>query len=596
MPFGPPCRVLALFLLLPAAAPAQQEPATLPYTVTIARSGDAALDALLRDNSGLIALRDAAPTDAEGILSRIRIEAEKLRPAFESEGYWAGGISITASVALEPAAMAAAPRPLALDIHPTPGPRYMLRRVETQGGPPIPLRPDQPARAQAVLDAEAAALAALRRDGRPLARITREVTVDHAARAMDVRFTSTPGPQAGFADPAVTGTERVDPEVVRRVAALRLAEGAYSPDRLARARADVSALGPFASVRLQTGEALDADGRLPVTIAVRERAFRAISASAAYETNFGAALRLAWEHRNLLGGAQNLRVELEASRLGSDLDRTNARAAVIYRQPLPLGRDGSLVTQFTALRERLDSYDRDALLLSALYERRLSQRWTVASGPSAEFGHTGAPGGRLSAYQVAGWVVQARYDSSDSPLDPRRGIRASASLMPSYAFSESTAYLPLRLAATTYVDLSGDGRSILAMRGTLGSLINAQADAVPRAQRFYAGGGGSVRGYDFQSIGPRDARGKPSGGASLIEASMEFRQRIGASWGAVGFVDAGAVGTRAFAPTDELRVGAGLGIRYYTAIGPVRADVAVPLVRQQGSGAFGLYIGLGHAY
>jgi hypothetical protein len=113
---------------------------------------------------------------------------------------------------------------------------------------------------------------------------------------------------------------------------------------------------------------------------------------------------------------------------------------------------------------------------------------------------------------------------------------------------------------------------------------------------FYAGGGGSVRGYDFQSIGPRDARNKPAGGASLIEASVEFRQRIGQSFGAVAFVDAGAVGTQAFAPTDAMRVGAGLGLRYYTPIGPIRADVALPLIRQQGSGAFGFYVGLGHAY
>ncbi len=596
MPFGPPCRVLALLILLLGAARAQEEPATLPYAVTIARSGDAALDALLRENSGLIALRDVAPTDAEGILSRIAAEAEKLRPVFESEGYWAGSISITAAVPLDPAAMASAPRPLSLEIHPNPGPRYMLRRVETQGGPAIPLAADQPARAQAVLQAEAEALDALRRDARPLARIRREVTVDHAARAMDVRFTSTPGPRADFADPTVTGTERVDPEVVRRVAALRLAEGAYSPERLSRARADVSALGPFAAVNLRTGEALDGDGRLPVTVAVRERAFRAISASAAYETNFGAALRLAWEHRNLFGGAQNLRVELEASRLGSNLDRTNAFAAVTYRQPLPLGFDGSLVTQFAAVRQRLDSYDRDAITFSALYERRLSQRWTITTGPSAEAGQTGPPGGTLSPYQVAGWVLQARYDSSDNLLDPRRGIRASATVTPSYAFSDSTAYLPLRAAAATYFDLSGDGRSILAMRGALGSLLNATAGQVPRSQRFYAGGGGSVRGYDFQSIGPRNAQNKPEGGSSLIEASMEFRQRIGQSWGGVVFVDAGAVGTGAFAPTDEIRVGAGIGLRYYTAIGPIRADVAVPLIRQQGSGAFGLYIGLGHAY
>ncbi|MDB5411925.1 MAG: outer membrane protein, partial [Rubritepida sp.] len=208
-----------------------------------------------------------------------------------------------------------------------------------------------------------------------------------------------------------------------------------------------------------------------------------------------------------------------------------------------------------------------------------------------------APSGLpLVPYQLAGVTAQLRYDSTDNLLDPRRGIRAMGSVTPSFAFAESTAFLPLRLTASTYIDFSGSGRTILALRGALGSLLNAQAETVPPSQRFYAGGGGSVRGYDYQSIGPRDARGKPSGGASLLEGSVELRQRFGSSYGAVVFMDAGAVGTSAGAPTDEVRVGAGVGARYYTPIGPIRADVAVPLVRQPGSGSFGFYIGIGHAF
>ncbi len=592
--------VMALAMLPPGSTRAQDEaePASLPYAAIVAPSGDAALDAQLRAASGLIALQTRAPTDAEGLLSRIAAEAERLRPVLESEGYWAGQIAIIAPDArLDAAAMAAAPRPLALVIIANPGPRYTLRRLESEGGPPVPpLTPGAPARAADVLAAQERAQEALRRDARPLARIERAVTVDHAARAMDIRFTITPGPRADFAEPTVTGAERVNPEIIRRTAAQRLAGNPYSPERLTRARADVSALGPFGAVRLETGTALDADGRLPVTVAVRERAFRAITASAAFETNFGASLRLAWEHRNLFGNAENLRLEAEASRLGNAFDRTNARIAATLRQPIPWGRDGTLVSSLAVLRERLDSYDRDAALLSTLYERRLSDRWTVGSGPSAEVGQTGEPGGRLRAYQVAGWVVQARYDSTDNPLDPRRGIRASASLTPSYAFEQSTAYVPLRVAASNYLDLSGDGRSILALRGTLGSLLNASAEAVPRSQRFYAGGGGSVRGYDFQSIGPRDSRNRRSGGASLLEGSVELRQRFGQQFGAVAFLDAGAVGTSAGAPTDALRVGAGLGFRYYTPIGPIRADIAVPLVRQAGNSALGVYVGIGHAF
>jgi translocation and assembly module TamA len=585
------------------AAPISADAPNLPYRATVKPTGDDNLDRVLRLASGLIALQERAPTDAEGVVSRIGAEAEKLRPALESEGYWAGQVEVVApgvaasGGSLDPAALAAQPSPLALEIRVTPGPRYTFRNIQTLGGgPDVAVTPGAPARAETVILAQEAAWNAMRQDGRPLARIDRSVTVDHGARAMDVTFTEQPGPRADFAMPEVVGTERVDPEVVRRVAALRLAERGYLPGRLDQARADVSALGPFSQVRVDQATALDANGRLPVTVTVRERPFRAISASAGYETNFGARLGLSWEHRNVLGGAENLRVELEGSRIGSEADRMNARAAIIWRQPLPLGYVGTAVGSLSFVRDRLDSYDRDAAIFSLLYERRLSDRWTLSTGPVGEVGQSAPSGGTLEAYQIAGFTGQLRYDSTDSALDPRRGIRAVGSITPSYAFTESQVFVPLRISGSTYFDLSGGGRTILALRGAFGSLLNATAATVPPPQRFYAGGGGSVRGYDYQSIGPRDSRGKPSGGASLLEGSVELRQRFGSSYGAVAFVDAGAVGTNAGAPTDEIRVGAGVGARYYTPIGPIRADVAIPLIRQQGSGSFGFYIGIGHAF
>lgn len=594
------------FLLLTGSVAAQDAPPDLPYSVRVLPSGDAALDALLEGASPLRRLAERAPTDAEGVAARVAQEAERLRPAFESQGFWAGRARV--ALAGDPpeapppdaARLAAAPRPVLLEIRPEPGPRYHLRRVETQGATPIPLAPGAPARADTVLDAEAAALAAWRAEGRPLARVDRAVTVDHGAQAMDVTWQATPGPVADFAPVRIEGAERVRPEVARRVAAVRLDGQRYSEQALARARTDLLALGAFGAVRVETGTALDAQGRLPVTLHVTERPFRAFGATAAYETNFGAALGLHWEHRNLFGGAERLRVELEASRLGAALDRTNARLAATYREPIPFGFSGTLVAQVALLRQRLDSFDRDAVTFSLQYERRLSPEWVVAAGPVAEIGRSGPPGGPLADEQVAGFATQARYDGTDSLLDPRRGLRGQVSITPSYAFSGGKPYLALRGQLSGYWDVLGSGQTILAGRLALGSLLNARAEEVPQSQRFFAGGGGSVRGFDFQSIGPKDANGRPIGGASLLEGSIEIRQRIpgwlGGNLGAVAFVDAGAVGERSFAPVDAVRVGVGVGVRYHTPFGPIRADVAVPVIRQPGSGNFGIYIGIGHAF
>jgi translocation and assembly module TamA len=130
----------------------------------------------------------------------------------------------------------------------------------------------------------------------------------------------------------------------------------------------------------------------------------------------------------------------------------------------------------------------------------------------------------------------------------------------------------------------------------VGAALGATRDDITLDKRFYAGGGGSVRGYVFQSIGPRDAGNKPLGGASLMEVSVEWRQRISGPWGAVAFVDAGAVGEDAVPGTGGFRVGVGAGLRYLTAIGPIRVDVGVPLNPQRGDPAYGLYVGIGQAF
>ena len=315
-------------------------------------------------------------------------------------------------------------------------------------------------------------------------------------------------------------------------------------------------------------------------------------------TNYGPTVKLYWEHRNLFGGAERLRLEGEVARIGTggSIDQMTYRTAATFRSPGLFGRDLTLIASLGALRERLEAYDRDAITASVLLERRLSDRLTVRAGPTLDFGSIGPPDGKLSPYQIIGVLFGGRYDGTDSLLDPSKGWRADGTITPSYSLRDSAPFAPLRLTASTYWDVAGDRRTILAVRGTVGSLLGAERADVPRHMRFYAGGGGSVRGFDYQSIGPRDERGKPSGGASLLEASLEWRQRVYGDFGGVVFVDAGTVGTGSFPDTSNLRVGAGLGLRYYTAIGPVRADVALPVVRQPGSSGYGLYVGIGQAF
>jgi translocation and assembly module TamA len=599
----------------PVEAPA--EPAILPYRVEIQPTGDSGLDAALAAVSQLVRLQEQAPTSPIGVLSRAEGDRERLLRALQSEGYWGGTARIEiAGLPLGSPGLAerlerAGPEPVPVRIIAEPGQVYHITSVtvrpESPAGAaavaaataePFGLAPGDPARAAPVLSAEQTLRDRLLASGHPLTTVAnREAVVNHDNRSMEVAWRLAPGPLARFALPDVEGAVRVDPAFLRRQAS-RIAGDVYSPERLERTRKDLMALGAFESVRVRAAERLDEAGHLPITFTVTERARHALGVSLAYETNYGPSGRIYWEHRNLFGHAERLRLEAEVARIGAGdgVDKMTYRAGATFRRPGLLGRDLTLVASLGALRERLDAYDRDAITASVLLERRLSERLSVQAGPVADFGRIGPPDGRLDPYQIIGFTFAGRYDGTDSLLDPARGWRANGSLTPSLSLRDAAPFAPLRLTGSTYWDVSGDRRSILAVRGTIGSLLGAGRADVPRHQRFYAGGGGSVRGYDYQSIGPRDARNKPSGGASLLEASIEWRQRVWGNFGAVAFLDAGTVGTGSAPDLSTLRAGAGLGLRYYTAIGPIRADVALPLVKQQGSSGYGLYIGIGQAF
>ena len=610
---------LATLLLLPTLCPAfgqsAEAPAAvtgaLPLTIELLPTGIERLDNSLLATSNLRRLAEPAPVDAFGLVARAGAEPAVLEEVLRAEGYWGGLVEIrlagqplgTPGLAEQ---LAASGAPVAVQIKVTPGPVYRLRQIGVRAaepaeqealaaiGPPPGLAAGDAARAGAVLDAEAGLIGALRMAGHPLAAVTaRDVIVDHDAKIMDVAWTLSPGPRARFATPEVTGSGRVNPHLLARLAG-RLDDRVFDPTAVERTRRDFLQLGVFDTVRARTGARLDEAGRLPVTFATTDRPRNAAGISLAYETNYGPTGRIYYERRNVFGNAERLRLEIEGSRLGLGTEDSNARIAANFRRPALFDGATTLVVDAQALRERLKAYDRDAVVLAATLEHPFADRWVLQAGPVLDFGRVGRDG-QLDRSNLVGVLVGLRFDTTDSVLDPRSGIRASATVIPYTGFDGSDGFIRAVGTLRTYFDLRGDGGSVVALRGTLGSITGAER-GVPLDKRFYSGGGGSVRGVSYQSIGPRDAQGRPEGGVSLAEASVELRQRLRGSFGMVAFLDAGTVGQHQFPDGAELRMGAGLGIRYATAIGPLRLDLAIPLRQRAGDESYGLYVGLGQSF
>ncbi len=590
------------------------DPPGLPYTTEITGGDESDLSDTARAVAQTVTLRERAPTDAFGLIGRVRADLPRLQEALRAEGYWGGQVAATIDGLPPedpslPARLQAATAPVPVVFILTPGPRYAIGRVTIAAEPAeyatvvreaavaAGLTEGDPARAEAVLAAETAMRDALRERGHPLAAASaREVTVDHDRRAMDIAWRFAPGPRARFATPDVTGQSRTDTGLLRRTAARQIEGRDYSPAAVERARRALVSLGVFDSVRVEAGTTVGPDGTLPIAFVVSERALRAIGGSVAYETNFGLAVSLFWEHRNLWGGAERLRLEAEVSRF-SDGSFGNATYRTFATLTLPelWQRDIQLVTRIGAVKENLEAYDREAFVASAIAQHRLTERLTLQVGPTFETGRIGRYD-VLEDYTLVGLVTGVRYDTTTSLLNPTSGYRINLNATPYYSLLDGTTYTRLLATGSTYLDLSGDQSGVLALRTSVGSAVGASFDQITLDKRFYAGGGGSVRGYTYQSIGPRDAGNRPLGGASLLELSAEWRQQISGPWGAVAFVDAGAVSEDQVPGSGTLRVGVGAGVRYLTAIGPIRVDIGVPLNPQQSDPAYGLYVGIGQAF
>ncbi len=599
-------RHAAILLAVLALGQTSRGAEIVPYDVTIPPSGDATVDGLVRQTASLLELREKARVGPFALVLRAREDVGRIQAVLNSQGYYGGKVAIT--VAGRPLddpdlpdlldALPAGQRAtvaVALSL----GPVFPLGRVTVNGGPPPPalgLSPGAPARAADVLSAQTRLLTALQAAGHALARVSDPVATLEAG-ALNVDFPVQPGPVVVIGAVSIAGLERVDEAYARTRLGLRPGER-FDPLRIARARQDLLAAGTFASVVVEPGTATDPDGTLPVRVRVQERPLRVVNLGAAFSTDQGGSASFSWTHRNLFGGAEQLALSAAVTGLGGSANVQPGYAlGAALTVPDWLQRDQKLSVSLNAFREFLRAYDRTGATLAATVTRPLWPRWTASLGLSMTQEQV-VQESVTRDYSLAQLTAGLKYDSANDLLDPTSGLRASLTLTPTASFGGigQANFVIAQAAVSAYLDLSGNGRTVLAGRALAGAILGAGPFDVPPDQRFYGGGSGTIRGFRYQAVGPQFPSGRPQGGTSVDAASIEIRQRFLESWGAVAFVDAGQVSEDGVPFTGPIRVGAGAGVRYYTAIGPVRLDVAVPLNRRRKDDAFELYIGLGHAF
>jgi translocation and assembly module TamA len=417
--------------------------------------------------------------------------------------------------------------------------------------------------------------------------------------SVDVTLIVEPGPSARFGEVQVTGTERVDPAYVRWMTGIEPGEE-YDPDTLRRARLRLQELGVFASVSVAEADSVGDDGLLPIAFNLSERKRHLIGGGVSYSTIDGATLEGYWMHRNLFGHAESLRFDASVSRIfadgfGTDLSDLSYKLATTFRRPGVFTPDTDLTLKLAAEREFVDTYESTTFSGKAGAEHRFSENLKTSTALNVERADIDDAFGS-NEYFIVSLPSTLDYDLRDNKLDPTEGLRGTLDMEPLADVLGGTVALAARSSLSGYWSFSEDDRMVLAGRAAIGSIVGGSLSDIPATRRFFLGGGGSVRGYEYRSIGPVSG-GAVVGGLSFWEASAEFRFRATDRIGIVPFIDVGAAYEEPYFDfSEDIFIGAGLGLRHYTPLGPLRFDIAVPVHPELDFGEFAFYVGLGQAF
>ncbi|WP_438751572.1 autotransporter assembly complex protein TamA [Pararhizobium sp. O133] len=578
------------------------------YSLTLTeQSGVSDLKEALENSSRLFQDKDEPVSGNLGLAIKARDDRDRLLAALYEQARYGGVVTVKVNGqdidTLPPDPVFPNDAPVPVEITVTPGPVFTLGDVVLKGDavgkrPDEYLKPGNRADSTLIIKAGEKVVEDLKEEGRPLAQLTdRSVVADHASNTVDVTIAAEGGPVAPVGAVSVAGTKTVDPEFVAEYSRLNGGDP-YSPEEIRKASERLRQLGVFSSITIKEATVLAPDGTIPMTIEVSEGKHRYFGAGAQYSTTDGFGIQGYWGHRNLFGRAESLRLEGSVSRIGetTDVGSLDYSAGLIFAKP---GAFGPTTTFNASLKAQLldpDAYKATIFTGAAGVTAELSETDTISVGGELQWADVEDAFG-ANEYLTASIPIEYIRDTRDNKLNPTEGYRASINAKPSYEINGQTFFSSIEGSASAYLGLGDENRFVLAGRLGIGSLIGGDGLAsIPANRRFYLGGGGTVRGYSYQEISPRNKDDDILGGRSYVNATVEARIGITEKIGLVPFVDVGTVSAKTTPDFSDLRAGAGLGLRYNTPFGPIRLDVAVPLNAYPDGTKYGIYAGIGQSF
>lgn len=445
----------------------------------------------------------------------------------------------------------------------------------------------RPASGSNIVAAEERLLATLKDAGYFDAKIAdRIVVLNRQAGTVDVTVTFEAGQLVRVGDFEVKGKTALSTERVASLSRLRPGE-LLTPRRLKEAEDDLIASALFNDARI---EPVGTKPARTIRITVENRLPRSVSGAVGYSVEDGYSVQTAWEHRNLFGDAERLRAELTLGSQRQSLNLTFRRYDTIFA-------GHTLLATLDLVSEDVDNQKYQQAALIGTLETEIFRNLTFRYGGSIEYVHDETVS-EDGDYALIGLRAELSYNGANDLLDPTEGYRFVIRANPYLGWNNDLRrFITLETIGTAYFPFDRGKKFVGALRARLGTILGDSRDDIPIAKRFFAGGGGSIRGFGYKRAGPVDAEDSPLGGNSVIEINAELRYRINDEFGAVVFVDGGGAFDDVV-PTDiaDFFVGVGVGVRYYSPIGPVRLDVAFPIEGRDGEPDYQVYVSVGQAF
>jgi translocation and assembly module TamA len=448
----------------------------------------------------------------------------------------------------------------------------------------------EPALPETILTAEDILLDKLNLQGFAFASIKkRDAFADEKAKNVIVWLVVETGPLSYFGPLKITGLERVKESFFYKK--LRWRQGnLYNPKAIEKTQEALELSGLFRSVNITHAEEPRNGNLVPIEISVLEGKQRSIGFGLNYTTSLGPGISSEWEDRNILGEGQKLSIR-------SDLWQKLQDSSVTYLIPDFGRQDQNLIWLLDYHRERTKSFTENAFSFSGTIERKINEHLRISYGgmykrlrsQRSDFNGT---------FDLLKTPLQLRWSNADSILEPTKGGTLQLKVIPSFQiFKPRFAYCINTFTGTWYQALTENKRHVFAVKLLVGSIFGASKHEIPPPERFYAGSESTLRGYRYLTVSPLGRDDKPLGGRSILIYSMELRNRIGKNFGLVFFYDIGNVYMNPYPDfQDGVRQSVGLGIRYYTPIGPIRLDLAFPLNKRHIDNSFEAYFSIGQSF